>query len=215
MLLKHFVRLGFFLLLFVSSTIQAYCLPFPWLLDYQPPGFYMSAFGGIAGGYDLKCDNFKTNRGYYFGVNGGKKIFPNIRMEGDLMWQGNEVKSDDSVGASQFTHVDGSINIASVMANAIFDFNFPFPGSPSIGGGVGYAWADGHWSADMTKTTGTLFKKQRIKSSFKENGFAWQIIVDLNFFVCNKLKINVEYRFFKLHDEIDSHKFGLSLVKFF
>lgn len=215
-MLKYLVQIYFFLLLFFSNTIQAYCLPFPWLLDYQPSGFYLSAFGGIAGGYDLKCSNFRTNRGYYFGINGGKKVFPNIRLEGDIIWQGNDVQSGATTSTTiQINHVDGSINIGSVMANAILDFNFPFPGSPSLGGGVGYAWADGHWSADFTKTNGVLFKRRRIKSSFSENGFAWQIIADLNFFVCRSLKVNIEYRFFKLHDEISTHKFGLALVKFF
>jgi opacity protein-like surface antigen len=209
------MRIYFFLVIFFFNTIQAHCLPFPWLLDCQPSGFYISTFGGIAGGYALKSNNFKTNRGYYFGINGGKKVFPNIRLEGDVTWQGNDVQSDVKTSTIQINHVDGSIDIGSIMANAILDFNFPFPGSPSLGGGMGYAWANGDWSADFTKTKGILFKKRHIKSSFKENGFAWQIIADLNFPVYCDIKINIEYRFFKLQDEISTHKLGLALVKFF
>lgn len=215
-MLNHFMQMYFFLFLFFSHPIQAYCLPFPWLLDYQPSSFYISAFGGYAGGYELKCDDFKTVRGYYLGINGGKKIFPNIRLEGDAIWQRNRVQSDvPTSNTLQVNHVDGAINIGSIFANAILDFNFPFPGSPSLGGGVGYAWADGHWSADLTKTKEAFFKRRRVRSSFRENGFAWQLIADLNFFVCNDLKINIEYRFFKLRDEFSTHKFGLALVKFF
>lgn len=213
-MLKYFMRICFFLLpLFSSTTIQADCLPFSMLLDYQPSSFYVGVFGGYAGGYDLKCTDFKTNRGYYLGFNTGKKVFPNIRWEGDIIWQRNDVKSD----VNPINHVSGAINMGSVMTNAILDFNFPFPGSPSLGGGIGYAWADGHWSANVTQTQPgeAAFKKRHIKSSFRENGFAWQIIASLNFFACYDLDIKVEYRFFKLHDEISSHKFGLALVKFF
>lgn len=219
-MLKYIVPICLCLFLCFSNNIQAYCLssyclPFPVFLDYQPSGFYVSAFGGIAGGYDLTCRNVKTNRGYYFGVNGGKKVLPNFRVEGDAMWQGNDVNALTSLGTLSLDHVRGSIDIGSVMANGILDFNFPFPGSPSIGAGVGYAWADGDWKATLSKTVGTLVKKRHFRDSFSKNGFAWQLIADLNFFICNDFKINIEYRFFKLSRDVTTHKFGLAAVKFF
>lgn len=219
---KYVLRFIVLILPFFLNQLQASCCSFnclPWLQDYQPSGFYVSAFGGINGGYDIDCKDVNTNRGYYCGINGGKKIFPNVRVEGDFIWQGNEVsdiqKGTLEKGKKDLDHPRGTFNIESCMANAILDFNFPFPGSPSLGGGVGYAHAHGSWSGILTKTLNDVEKNKEIKSSYKKSGFAWQIIADLNFFICRNLKINVEYRYFNLGRPISNHKFGLSVVKFF
>lgn len=211
---KRVIRLSLLLFTFCSIFLHADCLPFPWLLDYQPSGFYFGAFGGMGGGYKLDCKNVVTNRGCYLGVNGGKKIFPNVRIEGDASWLGNEVNGI-TVGSTALNHTDGTINTFSLMANAIFDFNFPFPGSPSLGAGVGYAHAGGHWSGVLTQTNGAFFTEKTVKSSFHKSGFAGQMLANLNFFICNNLKVNLEYRFFKLNNAMSTHKFGLAIVKFF
>lgn len=215
--MNKYLLKSFFLLIFFSHPCEgmSYC-QISWLEDYQPPGFYLSAFGGISGGYNLNNKHAKTNRGYYFGINGGKKVFPNLRLEADVSWQGNDVKGVKN-GTVNLTHVKGPINIWSGMGNAIFDFNFPFPGSPSLGGGIGYAHAEGHWSGVLTKTLAdNTTKEKKLKSSYKKSGFAWQIIADLNFFLTDDIKLDVEYRFFKLYNHhLSSHKFGLAIVKFF
>ena len=201
----------FFVLLLFNPT-QA--RGFLWLLDYQPSTPYLGVFGGMNGGSEVNCRPVKTNRGYYFGVNGGKKIFPNFRFEGDLMWQRNDV-NNVTYHSTSLNHSKGAIDIGSVMANGMFDFGFPFPGSPSLGGGVGYAHASGHWSGIYNRSAGVFSVEKRIKSHFKTGGFAWQIIADLNFFVLDTFKVNIEYRFFKLQDKINKNKFGVSLIKFF
>ena len=212
---KYVINFIVLMLPFFFHTLQASC----WLQDYQPSGFYLSAFGGINGGYDVDCKDVHTNRGYYCGINAGKKIFPNVRLEGDFIWQQNGVgeiqKGNLEDGKKDLDHPKGTFNIESFMANTILDFNFPFPGSPSFGGGGGYAHAHGHWAGELTKTVNDVDKTKKFKSSYKTSGFAWQIIADLNFFICRNLKINVEYRYFNLGRPIRNHKFGLSLVKFF
>lgn len=219
---KYALRYCFLILPFFFNLLQAGCCSFhclPWLQDDQPPGWYASAFGGMNGGYDIDCKDVHTNRGYYLGMNGGKKVFPNVRLEGDFIWQRNGVGEIEhgtlQKGKKDLDHPKGNFSIASLMANAILDLNFPFPGSPSIGGGVGYADAHGDWSGDLTKTINGVECIKKIKSSYKTQGFAWQVIANLNFFICHQLKINVEYRYFNLGRPIRNHKFGLSLSKFF
>lgn len=210
---KYLFGIGFLILAFTPVTCSSMCIS--WLLDYQPPGVYVGAFGGIAGGYSLKSKGVVVNRGYYCGLNVGKKVFPNLRLEVDGTWQGNDVHGIKKKPVA-LEHVKGTINIWSGMVNAIFDFNLPFPGSPSLGGGVGYAHAHGHWSGSLTQSIDektTLSKT--LKSSLTKSGLAWQIIADLNFFLMDDLKLNVEYRYLKLTSELNSSKFGLSLVKFF
>ena len=210
--------LGFSLIFFsyFPLTAHSFCCPcLPWLLDYQPSGFSVGAFGGITGGYELDCEDVETNRGYYCGIQAGKKVFPNVRLEGDLIWQGNDVNRITVQNTTDLDHPRGSFNIGSIMANAILDLNFPFPGSPSLGAGIGYAYANGHWSGILTQTNETLAIERKLKSSFHKGGLSWQIIADLNFFICPTLKINIEYRFFKLSHQLSNNKFGLALVKFF
>lgn len=210
---KYLFGLGLVVFAFTPLNCSSICIP--WLLDYQPPGVYVGAFGGIGGGYNLNSKGVRVNRGYYFGFNLGKKVYPNLRVEIDGSWQGNDVHGikENSI---PLRHVKGPINIWSGMVNAIFDFNLPFPGSPSLGGGIGYAHAHGHWSGTLTQfiDENTTLDKT-LKSSLTKSGLAWQIIADLNFFLMDDLKLNVEYRYFRLTSEVNSSKFGLSLVKFF
>ncbi len=215
-----------FISLFVVSLAEARCCCFtsiptiptiptiPWLLDYQPSGIYISAFGGMNGGYELDNQNVHLNRGYYAGINIGKKVLPNFRLEADAIWQENDVNGL-IVGNISLDHAHGTINTYSFMGNAVLDLNFPYPGSPSIGGGVGYGNAEGHWSGTLSQTVKNITASKKIKSSFHKNGLCWQIIADLNFFLCPNLKINIEYRFFKLENKFSNNKFGLTLVRFF
>ncbi len=206
-----FVRLFFSSLLFLPAT--SFCME--WLLDNQPTAIYVGAFGGINGGFNLPCKSVRTNRGYYFGLNGGKRIWPNCRLEIDAAWQRNETHGLQA-GQVKLANVKGPITILSVMGNGLFDFSLPFPGSPSIGGGIGYAKAYGHWSGDLTKSIANGVTKQKsFKDSLNRGGFAWQVMAQLNFFLRDDLKLNIEYRYFRLTNDINNSKFGLALVKFF
>ncbi|MFI0434544.1 MAG: outer membrane protein [Parachlamydiaceae bacterium] len=209
---QYLIKLCALFLSLCSTRVEAFCLP--WLLDSEPPGFYVTAFGGFNGGYNVNSSDIKTSRGYYCGINAGKKIYPNIRLEGDFIWQRNGVQGV-SLGSLSLTHLKGTMNTESLMANLLFDLNFPFPGTPSIGAGIGYAFADLNWSGKFIQTTDHLIKEKDYKGSVHEKGLAWQIIANLNFFVCPSVKISAEYRFFKLEDKFSTYKLGLALSKFF
>lgn len=196
------------------------------------PEVYVGGFGGINGGYDFRCKHIKTNRGYYAGIRVGNKFFSYIRLEGELAWQWNEVNSLNE-GTIQFDHVRGDINVWSVMANGIFDFPFNccLPARPYLGGGIGYAYTSGHWSGSFTPPAPTVVaanpvpanntnenvfsSREHFKSNLHNGGFAWQVIAGLNFSVCYRIVISLEYRFFKAEGRISNHKFGLALAKNF
>lgn len=232
-----YLMVGFiFLNLLFSYGCYALCLPNLWY--GLIPGIDVGAFGGINGGYDLRCRHVKTIRGYYAGLKIDKSLFCYLRLEEELAWQWNEVNSIKNATV-QFDHMRGDINIWSLMTNGIFDipFNCRLPARPYVGGGVGYAYTSGNWvgSVSQNPTINTAnnaqannavnpqtnlanetvcFTRRHIKSNIHKGGFAWQIIAGLNFPICC-FKIGLEYRYFKSQRDISNHKFGLALVKLF
>lgn len=217
-MVKHLAILFLLTVYLFPNASQASCF---FGLDYQlMPGFYTGVVGGINGGYPLTCKRAKTNRGYYLGLKVGKKFFYNIRLEEEFTWQENQVNTlnKGTTTTVQFTDIKGNVNIWSLMTNGIFDFcfNCNLPGRPYLGAGIGYAYAEGRWSGNFTRNNDPLFIEKHIRSSIHKGGFAWQIIAGLNFFICPRLSISLEYRFFDLETScIRNHKLGLTLTKFF
>lgn len=230
-LLSIFILLSF---LIPSSGFASFFPGFDWRLI---PGFSIGAIGGINGGYELECKHVKTNRGYYAGLKIDKNVFCCIRLEEEFCWQWNEVNSLKNQSI-QLDHVRGRINIWSLMTNGIFDipFNCCLPARPYLGGGIGYAQANGHWKGRITPPTvnnaaannavgnnaGNVVNNgyeseivsKCFKSKINKGGFAWQVIAGLNFSVC-LVTIGIEYRFFKTQDHISNHKLGLALSTLF
>ena len=209
--MKHLTKF-LLLALFFSGASQASC--FSGLNHPFISGIYMTAFGGINGGYDINCKKFGTIRGYYAGMNIGKNIFSRLRIEEEIIWQGNKVTSFH-FGSVELDKVRGYINIWSLMTNLVFDFKFPHPGNPFIGGGIGYTYVHGRGKGELTQMNGNFFIEKQVKSKFLKSGFVWQVIAGLNFPICHNLSISLEYRFFKIGSYISNHKIGLSLAKFF
>jgi OOP family OmpA-OmpF porin len=197
----------------LSNYLSAFCLPG---FDYQPiPGYYFGVLGGGSGGYEIDCHKVHTDLGYYVGAKLGTNIFSFLRVEGDAIWQENDVNHIVQTQSIQLRHLKGHVHLWSVMANALIDFNWDWPMRPFIGGGVGYGQAHGHWKGFRELTDANLMViERRVKGSVNRNGFAWQIIAGLKFFIWPKFEANIEYRFFKL-ECVNNHKFGLALTRFF
>lgn len=221
MLKNLMIFIFFFSQLFVNVG-HSFCLQ-DFVYKYKPlPGLYIGGMGGFNGGYDLKCSGVSTNRGYYLGAKLGKKIFPQIgnffphlRVEGEFVWQRNSVHSF-KLGTIQLDHTRGHVQIWSLMTNLLLDLNCDFPVRPFLGGGVGYAQTLGHWSALLIEVNGDFFIiEKHIHSKFNKSGFATQVIAGLKYFICPNLEVSLEYRFFHLKSDVDNHKLGLNLTKFF
>jgi len=218
-MIKPFVGVIFFMALAGAMHLPAKCLA---LFGYQfIPGVYVGGFAGYSGGVDMDCKPVKTNRGIYAGIKGGIEFLSLFRIEEELAWQGNDVTSLHG-GILQVGHASGYLNIWSLMSNVLLDFPFNccLPARPYIGGGIGGAYADGHWWAKIHE--GGLYignefgdNHRIVRSGIHEGGFAWQVIAGLNFPFCYGITVGIEYRYFNTIHRLSSHKFGAVLSKSF
>lgn len=173
---------------------------------------YIGVLGGGTGRLDLKKAKADADLGYYVGGQLGYQFFGRLRLEEELSYQEAKIHSFETKGMT-FHHAKGHVNLWSLMTNLIVDLDFPFIISPYMGGGLGYLYADGHWSGHIKDFR--LHENQFSKQELKKNGLAWQAIVGLKYFVCLSLELGLEYRYFKFENELATHKVGLVLKKFF
>lgn len=210
--------------LFYSSNCQSSC--FSCLDTLCITGSYIGVFGGINGGYDLRCHDIRTNRGYYAGIKAGRSLISCLMVEGELAWQGNDPNTvrGGQINTVQITktminqidRVRGHLDIWSCMVNGLIQipFNCGLPAQPYAGGGVGYAYVDGNWKFKFTQPIDGI-PEDKFKFKFSKGGFAWQVLAGLNFPIFWNWKLAVEYRYFNSAAYVSNHKLGLVLVKKF
>lgn len=176
---------------------------------------YIGLIGGGNAGLDLKKSKAEASIGYYIGGHVGYKFFRHLRIEEEVTYQYSGIHSFE-INKVKLSHVKGNVDVWSLMTNVILDLNCPFLVSPYFGGGLGYGQANGHWTGHWKVNRNLFFEEESLpKQKLHKNGFAWQGIVGLNFFVCLGFEASVEYRYFKLENDVVNHRFGAALTKFF
>lgn len=202
----------------------AYCLAFTSQVTAQPyeyetteqedPGFYVGAFGGTNWAHLKEHHHVKGKfkMGYVGAVSLGYKFDNGFRVEGEIAYRRNKLKSfsiKDSFGAelslSDF-RASGHTSTTSYMANILYDFDFGYCLTPYIGAGIGYA--DVHASAHSKDFP-------QYKASESSKGFAAQGIVGVSYALCEKTSIGVEYRYFKARENVDDQSVGIALRRSF
>jgi opacity protein-like surface antigen len=211
---KYLIILTLFFGSFSTNNSYAFCFG---VYDYPPhQGIYMSAVGGFSGGFDLKCEDVSTNLGYYVGGKIGTTFSPIIRFEGECIFQRSNVGYVQT-GTIQLSNVHGNINVWALMTNIVFNLNCEFPLIPFIGGGLGYGQANGHWKGSLVEMVGNhLSYEEHIKAKFNKQGFAWQVLAGLRYYLCQRWEASLEYRYLKIEERrVSNHKLGLALTRFF
>jgi outer membrane protein OmpA-like peptidoglycan-associated protein len=162
------------------------------VLERQNRGFYVGGGAGV----NLQSDNdFRNNGtdskatydpGYAVMLNFGYALGNGLRFELEPGYRRNGV--DKINGASG----DGHSEIASLMANAIYDFDIHtpiVPLVPHIGAGVGYARV-------MNKS----LPHNGLTVSGQDDTIAFQGIAGVEYALSPGLKLGVDYRYFVAHD---------------
>lgn len=178
--------------------------------DDVDTGVYVGAFGGtnwlnFKNHHDVKG---KFDVGYTGALSLGYKFHNGFRVEGEVSYRHNKLKSFDvgSLSMSDF-HAKGHTTSTSIMGNVLYDFDFGSCVTPYIGAGIGYtnlhAKIEGHDNFSHEKFSGS------------EKGLAVQGIVGASYALCEKTAVGVEYRYFKAREHADDHSVGISLRRFF
>ncbi|MBA3958698.1 MAG: porin family protein [Parachlamydiaceae bacterium] len=172
-------------------------------------GFYVSGFGGANFIAKKKHIDFKT--GYVVGGAVGYAFCNNLRLEGEVSYRHNRIKSvsglEDFSGFSESVSISSSASSSSsskshfttlaYMANVYYDIDTSCWDCccgcgeivPYIGAGIGY-------------------NQQRLRISEgefnlngKKSGFAWQLIAGLAYEITPCADISLEYRFLQGSDK--------------
>jgi outer membrane protein OmpA-like peptidoglycan-associated protein len=162
------------------------------VLTNQNRGFYI----GAGAGANFQSDNdFRNNGtdskakydpGYVALLNFGYALGNGLRFEIEPGYRRNGVDKINGAGADRHSE------IASLMANAIYDFDLHtpyFPLVPHIGGGVGYA-----------RVLNKSLPHNGLTVSGQDDTIAFQGIAGVEYALTPAVKLGLDYRYFVAHD---------------
>lgn len=167
--------------------------------------FYIKMFGGAnflqtTGGGNVRPD---YNTGYNLSTSLGFQWCDGLQLEAEYAYSRNSLRKLHYFGED--FHLSGAYQASSFMGNMICAF--PYDGClfvdirPFLGAGLGYDLQQFHASQDGF----TLNQKK--------HGFAWQLMLGLNGWLCDSMELSLEYKLHKgpLHHTY-SHILGMSFT---
>lgn len=173
--------------------------------SYQNTGFYVGALGGPAWApmkdyhdeyYDIK---YQSNTGYRVGGIFGYKFWPIAsssaitvypRLEGEIAYQKNTYTYKEMTDGIESEKGKDNYDVLIGMANAYLDLDIGSRFTPYVGGGVGFSYHT------------------------MDTGFKYQGIVGVNYALCEKLDLSVDYRYLGGNHRT-SHSVCFGIKKFF
>ncbi|MBA2367463.1 MAG: porin family protein [Candidatus Protochlamydia sp.] len=170
----------------------------------QNEGWYVGGYGGTNWLHQNKHHEIKTRTGYTGAGSLGYKFDNGIRVEGEVAYRHNDIKSREHFNAYQGK---GHTSVTSGMANVLYDFDTGTCITPYIGGGVGYS------HLKVNAKCKNLVGSERFTGS--DSGLAYQGIVGASVPVCHKTDLGVEYRYFGARKHAEDHSVGLALRHYF
>ena len=154
-------------------------------------GFYLGGNAGlsISGGAEYD-DNTNTNDldsdpGFAGILSGGYQFDNNWRVQGEFAARLNQV--EDITGTGAAAPIDGSVNVYSLMADAIYGIPTGTKFTPYVGAGAGIAWVDAN---DVATILGTTVDDT-------DTVFAYQGIAGVEYDISSNLKAALDYRYFR------------------
>lgn len=172
----------------------------------QCEGPYVGAFGG-ANWMDVRTlhhhPRVKTdfNTGYHAGLQAGYRFALPVRVEGEVSYRRNTL-NHLKVDHEKFKpHMN--TQTWAYMANAYYDLNLHPELRPYVGAGVGYARTSAH------------VRHEDVSFKGKDDGFAYQGIAGVNYALCEKTDLGLEYRYFAGRKNVNDHSLGLAIKRYF
>lgn len=159
-------------------------------------GLYASAFGGV--NFLQVHKDSKKKTGYVGGIALGYKLNNSVRLEAEVAYRRNKMKT--STEDNKKVHV--AFETYSVMGNLYYDFNMGGEWTPYIGAGVGYA-----------NNRNDLHKKGKDYS--QKQGLVYQGIAGLNYRICHKTYVGLEYRYLAPQKHRHDHAGLMSVKRYF
>ncbi len=167
------------------------------------PCRYFSLFGGwsrpedvaaaftVAGGAGgTGSIDFEMNDGWSFGGAIGRRVRPNVRVEGEFAYRNTTFDHVSGSGAAavigQQIPLDGKTNLYSGMLNIAYDFTCFRRFTPYVGVGAGVVWVN----ADVVEPTTPL------ALNLEYSTFAYQGIVGISSCISDRVDLFGEYRIF-------------------
>ena len=173
--------------------------------DDSTEGFYAGGLGGANWQPEDKQDNnqLKFKTGYVVGLFAGYKFGNPFRLEGEVSYRHNDFKKVKVLGIRR--PIEGRVESASFLANAIYDFEFTSSFTPYVGVGLGYT------SETLTATFANI---PELRIEGKDNGFSWQAIAGVSTPISCNTDLGVEYRYLNKKHEAN-HALALAVRRYF
>jgi opacity protein-like surface antigen len=193
-------------------------------------GLYAGVFGG-ANWLDVSSSRVKSNFevGYVVGGSVGYRWCGGLRLEGEIAYRNNDIKSAHvknrgsySCSDSYKVRLKGHVDTVSYMANVLYDW--PFECSPMkvyFGAGIGGANQKfsvhnrrGSSSSDCAEFANDDYSdcsssSSRRRHSKNSNGFAAQAIVGVAYNICDCYDLTAEYRYLYVNNDRSSNNNAL------
>lgn len=183
-------------------------------IAYSADGIYVSGNLGLAISNDSDVTDstvpgttleFESDMGYALGGAIGYD-FGNVRIEGEIAYQTNDLDQVKAFGAS--VDATGDTSSLAGLLNGYYDFNNISPFTPYISGGVGVAKVE----INDFNIPGSGFSDVNEDHTL----FAYQVGVGVAYAVDEKLNFDVKYRYFATSDlELDTRDFEYSSNNFY
>jgi opacity protein-like surface antigen len=186
-------------LLIVLTSLILYSIPSTGAADTLRPGPYVSVFVGASISNDTSVssydyyynapfsDNVSFDPGVYSGFTGGYD-FGYLRMEGELSYRYNEIKSvSEQFSGLTMHNVSGNVGAFATMLNMFIDIHNTSPITPYLGGGIGFV------NLELSDTTGNGLL---LYGSGNATVMAYQVGGGVNIALNRRLSLDLGYRYF-------------------
>lgn len=150
-------------------------------------------------GYEIELE-FKN--GFGFGLAGGYELGNNIRIEGEIAHQSNEVdQATRSDNLDVTTYLEGDVSSLAILANGYYDFANQSALTPFLSAGLGFAKIE-YESSEGESDDDTVF--------------AYQIGAGVGYALSERLFIDAKYRYFATSEpDLDGVKIDYSSHNFY
>lgn len=191
----------------VGSSLKAdECCSRPQSEECCNGSIYLGGFAGvnILQNIDQSHVDIKFKPGFAGGVALGYKFVNNVRIEAELSFRRNVLKSisveDENL---EFHGAKVSAETYAVMANLFYDIPTCYCVTPYFG--VGAGWAKHRLSVNT----------RSIDISGSNDDLALQSIAGVSYKICPRTDLGLEYRYFASKRDIRDHTIALSLKHYF
>ena len=161
---------------------------------YSAPGFYAGGSVGFTSPNDADISDpdisfMSAEKGLSLGGFIGYSFANNFRLEGELVYQGNDLDKMRIYGHD--FDMTGDISSAAMFANAYYDFNNSSRFTPFIGGGIGFSKVE-------VNDTGVIIGGVNYDlGDDSDTVLAYHLDAGVNYEINERFSLDLKYRYFE------------------